>query len=89
MFLPNNDKIFGSYSLKIDSPANFDKPGDEGAYYQEYEISRTRWMNLDLAESRCNPDKSGENTTECITEYLENRIGCSMDLQGTHYGLGK
>ena len=88
MFLPNNDKIFGSHSVKVDSPANY-KDGGVNSYYQEFDISRTRWMNLDQAESRCSPHKSEVNTTKCITEYLENRIGCSMGLQGTDTGLRK
>ena len=90
MYLPNQDKIFGSSYLKIESPAKFDdEKKSYQNYYQEYAISRTHWMHLDNAEFRCNSDRSKANTTECITNYLENQIGCSMGLQRTNFGLKK
>ena len=36
---------------------------------------------LDKEQQRCDQDDSAGNTTKCITEYLEQKIGCSMDLQ--------
>ena len=89
MFLPNHDKIFGSHYLKIESPSKSVDPSsvDKPDFYQEYAISITHLMNMDLAESRCNTCKTKENTTKCITNYLEEQIGCSMGLQGSTSGL--
>ena len=89
MFLPNHEETFGSQYLKIDSPAKSDTltAVRTKSYYQEYKISRTNWMSLDHEESRCNSQQSKENTTKCITEYLESKIGCSMGLQLSFTGL--
>ena len=84
MFLPNNDRVFGSYFLKIVPPTDASKN-----YYQEYEISRTHWKSVDRREFRCNSRNEKENTTKCLTEYLENKVGCSMGLQESHYGSKK
>ena len=89
MFLPNHEETFGSQYLKIDSPAksNTLTAVRTNSYYQEYKISRTHWMSLDHEESRCNSRQGKENTTKCITEYLESKIGCSMGLQLSLTGL--
>ena len=85
MFLPNQDKIFGSQYLKIDPPSNTHSK----SYSQEYAISRTHWMHLDNEDSRCNSHRTEENTTKCINEYLWKNVGCSMGLQGSISGLKK
>ena len=84
MFLPNNDRVFGSHYLKIIPPSDTFKD-----YYQEYDISRTHWKSVDRPEFRCNSRSEKENTTKCLTEYLENKIGCSMGLQGSLSGSKK
>ena len=85
MFLPNHDKIFGSQYLKIDPPSNTHLK----SYSQEYAISRTHWMNLDNEDVRCNSQRTEENTTKCINDYLWKNVGCSMGLQGCISGLKK
>ena len=88
MFLPNQNKIFGSHFIKLESPSKYeDTRRDKKDYYQEFEISRTHWLQLDHAESRCNPHGREGNTTACITEYLESKIGCSMGLQRSNSGV--
>ena len=86
MFLPNYDKKFGSHYLKIEPPKERNKGSvtDSVNYYQDYLISRTHWKQVDTAEFRCDPIGTVGNTTKCITEYLEDNIGCSMGLQGTN-----
>ena len=84
MFLPNDDRVFGSYFLKIIPPSDVRKN-----YYQEYDISRTHWKSVDRPEFRCNSHNEKENTTKCLTEYLENKIGCSMGLQESRSGSKK
>ena len=82
MFLPNLDKKFGSHYLKVDAPKKA-KFGAVYHYSQDYRISRTYWKQLDTAELRCDPMGTTSNTTKCITSYLENKIRCSMGLQGS------
>ena len=81
MFLPHNDRVFGSHFLKIVPPTDAFKN-----YYQEYDISRTHWKSLDRTEFRCNSHNKKENTTKCLTEYFEKKIGCSMGLQESRSG---
>ena len=90
IFLPNHNKIFGSHYMKIDSPSKYEDPRgslDSKNYYQDFEITRTHWLKLDHTDMRCNPVERGDNTTKCITEYLEANIGCSMGLQGSNPGV--
>ena len=89
MFLPNHDKVFGSHFLKIVPPTVKSKDDRAKNYYQEYDISRTHWKSVDRPEFRCNSRSDKENTTKCLTEYLENKIGCSMGLQGSLSGSKK
>ena len=85
MFLPNMDRVFGSHFLKIVRPGSSYKKN----HYQEYDISRTHWKSMDRTEFRCNSHINKENTTKCLAEYLEKKIGCSMGLQGSLYGSKK
>ena len=90
IFLPNHNKIFGSHFIKIDSPSKYEDAKvhlDGKNYYQDFEITRTHWLRLDHTNLRCNHEERGDNTTKCITEYLEAHIGCSMGLQGSDPGV--
>ena len=85
MFLPNFDKKFGSHYLKIESPSKRQSIKDlTKKYYQDFEISRTHWKQVDNPELRCEPTRRTGNTTKCITKHLEGKIGCSMGLQDSN-----
>ena len=77
MIFPKVDGIFGSAYLEKRNLPN-------RTYEQSFSITRTRWKTLNNEDKRCDEDPHSEaNTTECVTRYLENKIGCSMGLSGS------
>ena len=64
------DEIFGSKRINVDKGHN-------------YKIKRTRWKALDSPVKRCTDQGAKANTTQCVTNYIENTIGCSMGLSGS------
>ena len=82
MYLPHYERAFGSDFLKVSLPSNEERKKDrEYMYSQSYRLRRTHWKALDNEQQRCDQNDAAGNTTKCITEYLERKIGCSMDLQ--------
>ena len=78
MYIPKQDEAFGSFYfyLALGSPSN-------KSYYRSYLLQRTRWKKLSTPNQRCMEGISAANTTRCITRYLEQKVGCSMDLHGS------
>ena len=82
IYLPNYEKAFGSEFLKLKLPHYSQrKKSTLYRYSQDYLLKRMHLKALDKEQQRCDQDDSAGNTTKCITEYLEQKIGCSMDLQ--------
>lgn len=89
MYLPQFEKTYGSEVLKIrlleKHALNIQqKISTHFKYKQYYLLKRTLIKALNTEQHRCMPDEGASNTTKCITEYLEGKIGCAMDLQGTN-----
>ena len=86
MFFPRQDNIFGSfYFAKRGLTRYFENcEFDRGpcAYRQSYKLERTHWKTLNTKNQRCDDGSSRPNTTSCITQYLDKKIGCSMGLHG-------
>ena len=82
MIIPRRDQVFGSYSMILPIPKRY--IGEGYCLYKDYELRRTRWITLDERDLRCDKNKAVARTTECITEFLEKEIGCSMGLLGSH-----
>ena len=80
LYLPRPDKIFGSSYLWFKKQL-FEKEGIKNGtdYMVVYDIQRTYWEALDSKEKRCDEDNKN-HTTECITQFLENLIGCSLGM---------
>lgn len=80
MYVPKQDDAFGSayffYGLRGHDLRNT-------SYYQSYLLTRTRWKTLNTPSQRCDEGNAAANTTQCITRYLEQKVGCSMGLLGT------
>ena len=53
-------------------------------YRSEYELSRTHWKEVDHNFQRCDENTKVGNTTKCIANYLEGKIGCFIGLQGSN-----
>ena len=80
MHFPKPDNIFGSDYVIVDIRDILleEKLNDTGLY-QYFELERTFWKSLDTPEKRCDM-KNTVNTTKCMTNFLEQTIGCSMGL---------
>ena len=89
MYFPKMDKIFGSnfMALQVDS-ARVKKGMAEGKIFHimsTYKMEKTHWKALDTNTKRCISDNYKEaNTTKCITEFLENKVACSVGLPGSN-----
>ena len=77
MFVPNAVMAFGSsykkFTIKIASSA-------PSTYYKYVKIDRTHMRYLDNPNDRCTNE--GTDMTSCIAEYIANKIGCSVKIQG-------
>ena len=79
MFLQRGDRIFGSeyIILQKEELKKHIKNGTD--YTQTYEIKRTYWESLNSEEKRCD-NENKNHATRCITNFLENLIGCSIGM---------
>ena len=84
MIIPRRDQVFGSYNMILPIPKRY--IGEGYCLYKDYELRRTRWITLDERHQRCDYSKTAAKTTECVTQYLEQEIGCSMGLLGGNQG---
>ena len=74
MYFPKDDNIFGSDNI-------FKEINSTGSYDQTLSLTRTRWKTLSYENNRCDQDPDTEASfTQCITHYLEDKVGCSMGL---------
>ena len=80
MYFPRGDEIYGSEFIYL----RMDQHVEENKTYQiNYQMKKTHWMAVDNPDKRCDDSSSEANTTQCITRYLEQTIGCSMGLAGS------
>ena len=83
MYFPKIDRIFGSdfIHLKINSLRMKAKPNGTGYIIEQYyAMAKTHWKALDTPLKRCRSDNVKANTTQCLTQFLEHKIGCSIGL---------
>lgn len=83
MYFPKVDNIFGSEGkfVQLDGPKIKAKPKSVGYHItQYYKIQKTHWKALDTPLKRCRSDNMKANTTQCLTHFLEHKIGCSIGL---------
>ena len=72
------DDIYGSELIFLSVNSEMRKAGTFGL--QPYKIKRTLMKGLDTPTKRCDKDGSVARISQCITSYLESKIGCSMGL---------
>ena len=77
MYLIKQDGAFGSYYFPLGMP-----PDKKVFWRANYELKRTHWKMLNTEDERCDESDSEANTTQCITQYLERSVGCSLGLIG-------
>ena len=62
---------------------SFDSIGDRPPRYSQVTtISKSGLKALDQPSERCESGTSDPNTSTCIARYIENQIGCSMNIHG-------
>ena len=79
MYFPKSDEIYGSNfkSIKINEEL---LKNNVSQFLMDYDVKRTHWKALDTQNKRCDSSNSQGNTTQCVTNYLENNIGCSINI---------
>ena len=83
MYVPKIDKIFGSEFLALQVDSARMKSLELGSAYDittVHKISKTHWKAIDTPHKRCSYENKEANTTQCISQFFENKIGCSMGL---------
>ena len=83
MYFPKMDRIFGSdfIYIEVDNPRMKAKPNGTGYIIkQHYNMAKTHWKAMDTPLKRCRSNKFTANTTQCLTQFLEHNIGCSIGL---------
>ena len=86
MYFPKIDNIFGSEGkfVTLDNSRMKAKPEGTGYFVsQHYKFQKTHWKALDTPLKRCRSDNTEASTTQCLTHFLEHKIGCSLRLPGS------
>ena len=88
MYIQNPTKLYGSEYFRISLPSGEHTNGN--GYYQQFRLSQIHWKAVDQKSQRCEDRQSylkrNKTVAECINNYLEQEIGCSMGLQGSRHG---
>ena len=76
----NDVKIFGSFGVSLnilDTCAGFK--------YQKLHIQRSHVKALDQPTQRCEEKLTNLNTSACIAGFIEKKIGCNPNIEGSQY----
>ena len=84
-FVPNNVKLFGTGH--ISSSIGDTKCGIYQLHKNIY-ITKTHVKALDKLSRRCTSTLTSPDTTTCIANFIERQIGCSPNIDGSHYPDG-
>ena len=90
MYFPKIDQMFGSYYFLLEFPTkykNTTKYENGVCLTKRYKLQRTHWTFLDKKRNRCDQGKTAAKTTECITEFMEQNVNCSIGLQGSNSNI--
>lgn len=79
MYIPRADNLFGSDTFNLDTSGSLRKSGTT-EFLRYYKIRRLHWNALDSPEKRCDMVDTEANTTRCLTQHMEETVGCSMGL---------
>ena len=82
MFVPNRVGVYGSqYTQAKNSHNDVIQRIDHVCYKYEMEITKSGLKSLDQPTERCDSSTKHSKTSQCIARYIEDRIGCSMNIQ--------
>ena len=75
----NTKQLFGSADFMLDMSGIMGTT-KANHFIQGWKIRRARWKLLDTPSKRCDMSNTEANTTRCLTQYMEETVGCSMGL---------
>ena len=75
MYVSNNVKSFGSTYKEIKMT--------RCRLLQRLLLQRTHWNYLDKPSHRCTKGDNNPSTTTCIADYIKEKIGCRVKIQGS------
>ena len=83
MFVPNRVGVYGSQYLQA-KQANKDEIEIDKlqCYNYEMKITKSGLKALDQPTERCDSFSKDPNTSECIARYIEDQVGCTMNIHG-------
>ena len=85
MFVPNRVGVYGSQYTVVHDP-NYEYTAIDvngiNCYHYEMKISKSRLKALDQPAERCDISKREPNTSQCIARYIQDQIGCRMNIYG-------
>ena len=83
MFVPNWVGVYGSQYTEA-SQRNRDviDVHNRESYHYEMKITKSGLRALDQPTERCDSYTKDPNTSKCIARYIEDQIGCRMNIQG-------
>ena len=87
MYFPKFDEIYGSSLQTIKIKKEWIEK-NASVFMMDYEVKMMHWKALDTEDKRCDNSNSG-NVTGCIAKYIENEIGCSMNLALSDPNVGR
>ena len=80
MFVPNWVEVYGSQNTLANNDVI--EPKFLECYHYEMKIIKSGLKALDQPTERCDSLTRDPNTSRCIASYIENQIGCRMNIQG-------
>ena len=84
MYFPS--ELFGNDNFFLDM-SRVERSARATEYLRGFKVRRTLWKSLDTPSKRCDKSNTDANTTRCITQYMEDRVGCSMGLARSDPGV--
>jgi hypothetical protein len=74
MYIPNQSRLYRSDFKEILLENN------EKGHSAQISLSKKRWKALDHEANRCEAQSQNPGTSACITDFIENSVGCTTSL---------
>ena len=83
MYVPNSVSLFGNAEIMLTTrgKARDSSAGEWVAQYAYLDIKKTRRKYLNRPSLPCTKSLN-PNVTACIIEYIQEKVGCSANIQG-------
>ena len=82
MMIPNKVKVYGSQHQLVLVPSSGNSYYED-SYFMDMTIRKSHLKSLDQPSERCASHTSKPKTSACIAQFLEEQIGCSLNIHGS------